>query len=74
MDIKKKIQQVVDNLLSNNNLMEKFQKNPVAVIEDLLGVDLPDDMVKKIVEGVKAQISLDKVGDALGALGSLFKK
>ena len=74
MDIKKKIQEVVDKLLANDNLMEKFQKNPVSVIEDLLGVDLPDEMVKKVVEGVKAQISLDKVGDALGALGNLFKK
>ena len=74
MDIKKKIQEVVDKLLASDNLMEKFNKNPVAVIEDLLGVDLPDEMVKKVVEGVKAQISLDKVGDALGALGNLFKK
>lgn len=74
MDIKKKIQEVVDKLLASDNLMEKFNKNPVAVIEDLLGVDLPDEMVMKVVEGVKAQINLEKVGDALGALGNLFKK
>lgn len=74
MDIKKKIEQVVQKLTSDKKLMEKFNKNPVAVIEDLVGVDLPDDLVKQLVDGVKAKISMDKVGDALGALSGLFKK
>ena len=43
-------------------------------IEELLGVDLPDDVVNKVIEGVKAKISLDKVGDALNMLGGLFGK
>lgn len=74
MDIKKKIEQIVQKLTSDKKLMEKFNKNPVAVIEDLVGVDLPDDLVKQLVEGVKAKIGMDKLGDALGALGGLFKK
>lgn len=74
MDIKEKIESIVKKLLSDKNLMEKFEKNPAKVIEDLLGVDLPDDLVNQIVEGVKAKISLEKVSDALGALGSLFGK
>ena len=74
MDIKEKIEAVVTKLLSDKKLMEKFEKNPVKVIEELLGVDLPDDLVNKIIDGVKAKISLEKVGDALGALGGLFGK
>ena len=74
MDIKEKIEAVVKKLLSDKNLMEKFEKNPVKVIEELLGVDLPDDLVNSIIDGVKAKISLEKVGDALGALGGLFGK
>ena len=74
MDIKEKIEAVVKKLLADKNLMEKFEKNPVKVIEELLGVDLPDDLVNKIIDGVKAKINLDKVGDALEALGSLFGK
>ncbi len=73
MDIKEKIEEVVKKLTSNKGLMDKFQKNPVAVIEELLGVDLPDELVKKVIDGVKAKISLDKAGDVLGALGGLFK-
>ena len=74
MDIKEKIEQVVKKLLSDKNLMAKFDKNPTAVIEELLGVDLPDELVNQVIEGVKAKIKLDKVGDALGALGGLFGK
>lgn len=74
MDIKEKIEQIVKKLLNDKDLMKKFEKNPVSVIEEYVGVDLPDDLVNQLVDGIKAQIKLDKVGDALGALGSLFKK
>ena len=73
MDIKAKIEETVKKITASKNLMEKFEKNPVSVIEELIGMDLPDDMVNQIVDGVKAKIKLDQVGDALGALGKLFK-
>ena len=72
--VKEKIEQIVKKLLADKNLMAKFEKNPAKVIENLLDVDLPDDLVNQIVEGVKAKINLEKVGDALGAIGSLFGK
>ena len=72
MDIKEKIEAVVKKLMADKNLMEKFEKNPVKVIEELLGVDLPDDVVEKVVDGIKAKISLDKAGDMLGKLKKLF--
>jgi tRNA(Ile2) C34 agmatinyltransferase TiaS len=74
MEIKEKIEKVVKKLMSDKNLMEKFEKNPAKVIEELLGVDLPDDLVNQVIEGVKAKISIEKVSDALGALGGLFGK
>ncbi len=74
MDIKEKIEELVKKLTADKNLLEKFEKNPVKVVEDLIGVDLPDDMINKIIDGVKAKISLDKVGDALNMLGGLFGK
>ena len=74
MDIKEKIEAVVKKLMADKKLMEKFEKNPVKVIEELLGVDLPDDLVNKIIEGVKAKIGLEKVDNALEALSGLFGK
>ena len=54
--------------------MAKFEKNPASVIEELIGVDLPDDQVNQLIEGIKAKIKLDQLGNALGGLGGLFKK
>ena len=74
MDIKAKIEEIVKKLTADKKLLEKFEKNPASVIEELLDVDLPDDLVNQIVDGVKAKLSLDKLGNALGNLGGLFKK
>lgn len=74
MDIKAKIEQIVKKLMSDKNLLNKFNQNPAAVIEELIGVDLPDDLVNQIIDGVKAKITLDKVGDVLGGLGKLLGK
>ena len=73
MDIKAKIEQIVKKLLSDKDLMAKFEKNPAAVIEEYVGIDLPDDQVNQLIEGIKANIKLEQVGDALGAIGKLFK-
>ena len=73
MDIREKIESVVKKLLSDKNLMQKFEKNPVKVIEELIGVDLPDDLVNQLIEGIKAKITVDKAKDVLEGLGKLFK-
>jgi len=74
MDIKEKIEEVAKKLLNNKNLMAKFEKNPVKVIEELVGIDLPDDLVNNLIDGIKAKIKLDQVGDVLEGLGKLFNK
>ena len=74
MDIKEKIEKAAKNLMNDKNLMAKFERNPASVIEDLIGVDLPNDLVNEVIEGIKAKIAIDKVGDALGGLGKLFGK
>ena len=71
MDIKAKIEQAAKKLLSDKDLLAKFEKNPASVIEELIGMDLPDDQVNQLIDGIKAKIKLDKLG---GALGGLFGK
>ncbi len=68
MDIKAKIDEIVEKVKTDPSLMEKFQTNPVEAVEGLIGVDLPDDQVNQIVNGIKAKIAVDKVGDVLGGL------
>lgn len=76
--IKDIIDGLVDKIKDNKDLMEKFKDEPVKVIEELLHIDLPDEMLDKVVDGVKAKINLDQIGDMLegfggfGKLGKLF--
>ena len=63
MDIKTKIEELVKKITSDKDIMAKFTKNPVKTVEDLLGVDLPDEQIKQLVNGVKAKIDLKKIGD-----------
>lgn len=74
IDIKEKIEDLVEKIQKNPALLKKFNTEPVKVVEELVGIDLPDDLVEKVIDGVKAKITMDKVGDALGALGGLFGK
>lgn len=71
MDIKKKAEELIEKLKKDPNLMEKFRSNPISVVEELVGMDLPDDQIKQMAELIKAKIDLDKVGNLLGGL---FKK
>ena len=72
--MKEKIEQIVKKLMSDKNLMEKFEKNPVSVFEEYIGFDLPDEQVNQVIEGIKAKIKLEQVGDVLGGIGKLFGK
>ena len=67
-NLKEKAEQIVAKLRSDEKLMEKFHKNPASVLEEYLGVDLPDDQVNKLVEAIKAKVQLDKLGSTLGGL------
>lgn len=71
-NIKEKVQELVKMITEDKELMELFKTEPVKAVEKVLGVDLPDDMVQKIIDSVKAQITLDKAGDLLGSLKKLF--
>lgn len=68
MDIKAKIDEVVNKVKSDSSFAEKFKNEPVKAVEEVLGVDLPDDMVNKVIDGVKAKINVGGVMDKLGGL------
>ena len=73
-DIKDQIREIVEKLKNDDDLLEQFNKNPAKLLEEYIGIDLPDDQVNQLVEGIKAKLKLDKIGGALGGLGGLFGK
>ncbi len=42
-------------------LQAQFMKDPIVAAEKLLGVDLPEEQIKQIAEGVMAKLSLQKL-------------
>ena len=74
MNIKKMIENLLEEIQKDGKLGEQFEKEPVKVIEKIVGKDLPDDVVEKIVDGVKAKVGMDKVGNALDMLDGALNK
>lgn len=71
MDIKSKIDELVNKVKNDKDFGRKFKENPTKAVESVLGIDLPDEQVNKIIDGIKAKVSFD---DITGKLGGLFGK
>lgn len=70
-DLKEKIETMVEKVKSDPNFAKKFEEDPVAAAEEVLGMDLPNDEINKILDAVKAKINLDE-GGIMGAIKGLF--
>ena len=73
MDIQKIIGDVVAKLTSNPDLIKSFLANPVELLEKTFGIDLPDDQINQVIEGVKGKIDLSNIdlGQASGLLDKI---
>ena len=71
-ELKEKIEKIVDKIQDSAELKEQFEKEPVKVIEKVLGVDLPDEIVEKLIDGVKAKLTAEKLSGLAGKLKKLF--
>jgi len=74
MDIKAKVEEIVNKIKNDKGFADEFKANPVKAVENVVGVDLPDDQINKLVDGIKAKISVDDVKEKVGGLfGKLGK-
>ena len=60
IDIKKKIEEIVNKIKNDKSLTTRLKNDPVRTIKSLLGVDIPEDMVEKVIDGVKATFAAEK--------------
>ena len=68
MDFKAKAAELVEKIKNDPALLAQFREDPVAVVEKLVGVDLPEEQIRQAAELVKAKIDLDKASNLLGGL------
>ena len=71
MDIRARIDEIVNKVKSDPDIAAKFQNDPIKTVEGIIGVDLPDDVIKQIVDGVKTKGNVDGLKDKVGGLGGL---
>ena len=72
MDIKAKIDELVGKIKDDPAMMEKFKSEPVKTVEGLVGVDLPDDQINPIVDGIKAKLAAGALSGITDKIGGLF--
>ena len=56
-DIAKRL---IEIMKDDDKFEARFDRNPAKAIEDVLGIDLPDEKVNSIVKIVKSKLDLDK--------------
>ncbi len=74
MDIKATIDDLVKKIKLDKVLSDLFSKDPLKAVEKTLGLKLPEDQMKAIIDGVKAKLSVDKAGETLGKVKGLLGK
>lgn len=72
MGVVDQIKDTIEKITKDEKLMEEFKSDPIKAVEKVIGKDLPDDAVEKIIDGVKAKMSADKAGDLLGSIKKIF--
>lgn len=74
MDIQKKAEELLNKFNVDEQLVKKFQTDPVGTVKELLPDSIPDSQVDKVVELVKSKLTLDSLSSAANKLKGLFGK
>ncbi len=56
VDIKEMAEKVVTKIKADPNLLKSFNDDPVKTVENVVGVDLPNDKIQPIVTQVKTTL------------------
>jgi hypothetical protein len=64
-----KVEDAVKELKNDDELQAKFKKEPIKTLEEITGLDLPDEKVKKVVDLIEAKIDDADVDEKMAALG-----
>lgn len=70
-ELKVKVEEIVNKVKNDGDFANKFQENPVKAVEGIVGVNLPEEQINGIVQGVKAKINFDN-NNIVGKIKGLF--
>lgn len=72
LDLKEIIEKAANAILKDDQLKTMFKNEPIKALEKILNVDLPDELLEPVIEGIKVKITADKLGDAANLLKKFF--
>lgn len=58
MDLKEMITKVEEKLKNDSGFKDALMKNPIKALEELLGIDIPEDTLKQILDAVKDKVDI----------------
>ena len=70
-ELKVKVEEIVNKVKNDGDFANKFQENPLKAVEGVVGVNLPEEQINGIIQGVKAKINFDN-NDIVGKIKGLF--
>ncbi len=62
-EIKEKIEEALAKLKADPKLMMQFKTEPVKALETIFDVDLPDNVINKVIDGIKARLAGEAAKD-----------
>lgn len=71
-DFKDKAEEIFKKIKANKNLKADFEKDPVKTIEGIIGIDLPDAIINKIIDAVKDKLKGENISDIASKIGDLL--
>ena len=72
-NFKKKIDEIIEKIKNDKDFAKKFKAEPVKALEEISGIDIPEDKIDEIITAIQAKINIDKIDNALDKLKGLFK-
>ena len=72
LDIKSLISKAVEAFGKDSGAKKEFEKNPLAALKKVLGIEIPDDIVNQLIDGVKAALAGKDAGGLLSKIKKLF--
>ena len=69
--IKEKVEEIVEKIKNDKDFAKKFKEDPVRALEEVSGIDLPEDKINDVITAVKEKIKLDD-SKILGKIKGLF--
>ncbi len=74
MDIKATAEQLVKKIQVDDSLLSAFKSKPEDTVKKLVNKDLKGDILKQLVDLVKAKLGLDGIAGIANKIGGLFGK